>query len=80
MEQPGNKRLFERYDRETEDGRLVTSQMDSLVAQHQVLAGTGAGAVCPRCKSWGVMFFGDPDGEHWCLACQILSDPEGLRS
>ena len=75
----GNRHLFERYDVETDDGLLSISEMDRWVKMEKEYRVMGVNNICPRCSNPCAMFFGDPDGEHWCLGCQVLTDVEGIR-
>ena len=75
----GNKKLFERYEVDTMDGPVMTSRLDEMYKQDNEFIAVGAGKECPRCGQKRAVFFGDEDGEHWCLPCQILADPEALR-
>jgi len=75
----GNKTLYARYDVETEAGMASTSKMDALVRQETMYRSMGVKNICPRCKQQCAVFLGDSEGEHWCLGCQVLADPEGLR-
>ena len=75
----GNKKLYECYEVETENGPMVTSRLDEMSKQDKEFRAIGFGKACPRCGQERAMFFGDPDGEHWCLPCQILADPGALR-
>jgi len=75
----GNKDMFSRYDVETNDGLFSTSRMDQLASMEKDYRNMGVENICPHCSKPCAMFFGDPDGDHWCLACQILADIEGQR-
>ena len=75
----GNKKLFERYEVETEAGPLATSKMERLIAEDAKYRKMGVANICPRCRNTCAMFLGDSDGEHWCLSCQVEADPEALR-
>ena len=59
-------------------GPGFTTRMDILVHQDKEARAMGAGQECPRCHHWGGVFLGDPKGEHWCLACQLMMDAEKL--
>lgn len=75
----GNRKMYERYEVETDDGLLCTSQMDRWVGLEKEYRAMGVNNTCPRCFNPCAMFFGDPNSEHWCLGCQILADVEGQR-
>ena len=34
-------------------------------------SGSAGGATCPKCNQHAKLFFGDSDGDHWCLGCQL---------
>lgn len=69
---PKNEDFYRQHDIETEEGASFTSRFDSLVS---MTSGLGEGTLCPSCKNTvkGV-FFGDPDGDHWCAYCQFNKD------
>lgn len=75
----GNKKLYERYEVDTDMGLMATSKIDRLVQQEKEYMAMGAGQICPHCGQKRAVFFGDPDGDHWCIPCQILADPEVRR-
>jgi hypothetical protein len=75
----GNKKLYEFYAVDTDDGLLSTCKMESMVKQEMAFRRMGVKNICPRCGAECAMLLGDPDGEHWCLGCQVLADPEGVK-
>ena len=75
----GNKTLYARYEIETDEGLRSTSKMDRLIEEDKTFKRMGVKNVCPHCQRECAMFLGDVDGDHWCLMCQILADPEGRR-
>ena len=68
---PKQPSLYEYHDVETDKGMSFTTNMESLIRAANL---PGAGQTCPRCSNHGTLFFGDPDGDHWCAACQIAAD------
>lgn len=65
-----NAHLYEPYDIETEQGLTSRRPMEAMIN----IAVLASGETCPRCGHLGKLFFGDPDGEHWCAACQVEKD------
>lgn len=59
-------RLMGGYEAETDAGPTWVRPLDSIVE----IAKGSPGMECPRCKHNCKLFFGDPDGEHWCICCQ----------
>lgn len=76
MTMPKNPKLYENVEYETDQGMYSALTMELLVRHAAALAKASAGQTCPKCQGWEVLFFGDPDGNHWCAACQIVSDFE----
>ena len=35
---------------------------------------SGVSNTCPNCNRKCAMMFGDPDGDHWCIMCQIEAE------
>ena len=62
-------------DFETDEGMYTTTPMERLL---RATKGLGTPEECPRCHGQSTLFFGDPDGEHWCAACQILKEVDLL--
>ena len=63
--------LYERTEYEGEEGRtLGPSRLENLLKSSQA-AGE---ETCPKCNRRQKLFFGDADGEYWCVLCQITDD------
>jgi len=62
---------LDREEWETDEGMYTTTSMERLL---RATEGLGTPQECPRCHSNSTLFFGDPDGEHHCAACQILKE------
>ena len=63
-------RLMEGYERETDMGPIWIHPLDSIVE----LAKNAGGDTCPKCGHHYKIFFGDPDGDHWCICCQAIQE------
>lgn len=62
--------LYDSYEVETNEGPMMRRPMDVLIESARL----GAGDTCPRCGNHAQLFFGDPEGEHWCFGCQVEKD------
>lgn len=60
--------LFDVYEVETEDGPALRRPVNSLLD----VAALATGMVCPKCGAHAKLFIGDPNGEHWCIACEVI--------
>lgn len=56
---------------ETEAGLGWTDPLQGIAA---VAAALSDGDACPRCGIRCSLFYGDPDGEYWCAACQFAAE------
>ena len=68
------------YDVETDEGMLFVNPLDRLIAQDKSWRKMGVKNICPRCQQECAILLGDPNGEHWCLYCQIRQEAEELLS
>ena len=68
----------EGYEVETEEGPMFVRPLERLVSEEKSLRAMGVDNICPRCNGHCAMMFGDPDGDHWCLVCQICEEAEKL--
>lgn len=67
-------KLLYGYDAETENGLShVSTLMSTLISIANTVPKDGW-QECPKCKQKAVLFFGDPDGVHWCVMCQLKQD------
>lgn len=55
------------YAAETAEGMQWVRPLDTLME----VAKNAGGANCPRCGHHCKLFFGDPNGDHWCVCCQM---------
>ena len=66
---------------ETDDGMMYEMPIDRLKREELRWQRSGVKNECGTCKRQdAAMLFGDPDGENWCLVCQITSDMEHLTA
>ena len=63
-------RLMEGYEAETEAGPAWIRSLDTIMETAKL----AEGADCPKCGHRCKLFFGDPDGEHWCICCQTVQE------
>jgi len=80
----GDKAAFEetmsqasREDCDTCTSGKEAAYVSSLETVAEVAA-MGEGMECPRCHRQCKLFYGDPDGEHWCALCEA-EDVFGLE-
>lgn len=60
-------KLMEGYAVETDQGMDWVRPLDAIIETAKLAEGD----TCPICNRHSKLFFGDPEGEFWCLACQI---------
>ena len=65
MDGPLSK-LMQGYGIETDNGMEYRRPIDSILE----VAKRSGGMDCPVCGHNCTVFFGDPDGAHWCICCQ----------
>ena len=75
---PNRPDLYQGVVSETDEGMAIDYPIGRLVRESKRFSDMGAGEVCPRCGEKQAMFFGDPDGDHWCIVCQLRADAEKI--
>ena len=63
--------LSEGYAVETDQGMEWVRPLDSLMSIARIVAPENY-TECPKCHIRTALFYGDPDGEYWCVFCQLL--------
>lgn len=69
------KRLLDApgYEVETDEGLMWIRPLDRMMEQERQFVKMGVNNTCPKCGKDNIAFmFGDPNGIHWCIFCQIL--------
>ena len=66
------------YAVETDGGLMWVRPLDRLLAEEKALRAVGVDNICPRCNGHCAIMLGNPDGDHWCIACQVREEAEGL--
>jgi hypothetical protein len=72
-------RYTDDYDVETDEGMARRRPMDVLIGTARLVP-REHWRTCPQCKQAAPLFFGDPDGAHWCDACQVVREHPELAS
>jgi uncharacterized Zn finger protein (UPF0148 family) len=61
---------------ETDQGMYYERRLEALLRLSKAL---DAKAECPKCHQMAPLFFGDPNGDHWCVFCQMDKELEVLE-
>ena len=68
--------FFRGHEVETDEGLAYVYPGESLLRMASQIP--GAGQDCPVCGQHCALFYGDPDGEHWCAFCQIKRELDAM--
>ena len=63
-------KLMKGYTVETDQGMEWVRPLDAIVETTKL----AEGETCPVCNHHSKLFFGDPKGTFWCLACQVKKE------
>ena len=62
--------LMEGYEAETDLGPTWIRPLDTIIETAKLSEGED----CPKCGHRCKLFFGDPDGDYWCVCCQAVQE------